>query len=59
MEKRKYLEKFIFMDFDNYYKLVGNFKVMEISTNKFIESALLKVKDPSSTEAELGYMLLP
>lgn len=95
MEKRICLEKFTSMDFDNYYKLVGNekvmamiteraipldealenynlilnnnqlhnsfgnFKVMDISTNKFIGSALLKVKEPSSTEAELGYMLLP
>lgn len=95
MEKRIYLEKFTSMDFDNYYKLVsnekvmamiterailldealenynlilnnnqlhnsfGNFKIMEVSTNKFIGSALLKVKDMSSTEAELGYMLLP
>lgn len=95
MEKRIYLEKFTSMDFDDYYKLVGNekvmamitereipldealenynqilksnqlhksfgnFKVIENSTNKFVGSALLKIKDPSSTEAELGYMLLP
>lgn len=95
MEKRIYLEKFTSMDFDNYYKLVGNekvmamiteraipldealenynlilksnqlhnsfgnFKIMEVSTNKFIGSALLKVKDTSPTEAELGYMLSP
>lgn len=95
MNKGIYLEKFTSMDFDKYFKLVsnervmamitgraisldeavkrynsvlsnnklhnlfGNFKVMEISTNKFIGSALLKVEERSSTEAELGYMLLP
>ena len=95
MERRICLEKFTTMDFDKYYKLVGdenvmsmitegaipldeamknyklllknneshksfgNFKVIEVSTNKFIGSALLKVKEKSSTEAEIGYMLLP
>lgn len=95
MEKRVYLEKFTPADFDKYYELVGNekvmamiteraipldeaiknynmllsnnelhksfgnFKVMEFTTNKFIGSALLKVKEKSSIEAELGYMLLP
>ncbi|WP_346930366.1 GNAT family N-acetyltransferase [Clostridium sp.] len=41
------------------HKSFGNFKVMEFTTNKFIGSALLKVKEKSSREAELGYMLLP
>ena len=41
------------------HKSFGNFKVMEFITNKFIGSALLKVKEKSSREAELGYMLLP
>lgn len=95
MERRICLEKFTTVDFDKYYKLVGdenvmsmiteraipldeamknyklllknnelhksfgNFKVIEVSTNKFIGSALLKVKEKSSTEAEIGYMLLP
>lgn len=59
VEKRIYLEKFTSVDFDKYYELVGNFKVMEASTNKFIGSALLKVKEKNSSEAELGYMLLP
>lgn len=41
------------------HKSFGNFKVIESSSNKFIGSALLKVKEKNSTEAELGYMLLP
>lgn len=41
------------------HKSFGNFKIMEASTNKFIGSALLKVTEKNSTEAELGYMLLP
>lgn len=41
------------------HKSFGNFKVIETSTNNFIGSALLRVKEESSTEAEIGYMLLP
>lgn len=41
------------------HKSFGNFKIIEASTNKFIGSALLRVKEKSSTEAEIGYMLLP
>lgn len=95
MERRIILEKFMPEDFDKYYELVGNekvmamiteraipldearenfnlllfsnelhqcfgnFKVIEASTKKFIGSAKLKVKELNSTEAELGYMLLP
>jgi len=95
MEKRIYLEKFTPVDFDKFYELVsnekvmamiteraipldeamktynlslnnnelhksfGSFKIIENSTNKFIGSALLRVKEKNSTEAELGYMLLP
>lgn len=41
------------------HKSFGNFKVIEASTNNFIGSALLRVKEKNSTEAEIGYMLLP
>lgn len=37
----------------------GNFKVIEASTNKFMGSAALRVKEKNSTEAEIGYMFLP
>ena len=41
------------------HEAFGNFKVIEASTNILIGSALLRVKEKSSTEAEIGYMLLP
>lgn len=41
------------------HEVFGNFKVMETYTNKFIGSALLKIKEKNSSEAQLGYMLLP
>ncbi|MPM59879.1 hypothetical protein SDC9_106725 [bioreactor metagenome] len=37
----------------------GNFKVIEASTNKFMGSAALRVKEKNATEAEIGYMFLP
>ncbi len=95
MNKRIYLEKFTPEDFEKYYQLVsdervmamitkrvlpideavekynlilknnelkesfGNFKVIEASTNNFVGYGMLRIKEKNSTEAELGYMLLP
>ena len=95
MNNRIYLEKFTSEDFDKYYELVrdervmamiteralplseakekfnlilknnelkesfGNFKIIEASTNNFIGYGMLRIKEKDSTEAELGYMLLP
>ncbi|GAA0778905.1 hypothetical protein GCM10008908_36540 [Clostridium subterminale] len=49
----------VFLSNNELHKSFGNFKVMEFTTNKFIGSALLKIKEKSSREAELGYMILP
>ncbi|MBB4119514.1 hypothetical protein GGR32_001816 [Mesonia hippocampi] len=89
------LEKFTEADFDNYFKLVnnakvmemiteraiereeakkdfenllennklqhdlGNFKIIEEETEKFLGLAKLEIKEADSHEAELGYMIMP
>ena len=37
----------------------GNFKILNEDTNEFLGLAKLKITEANTTEAELGYMLLP
>ncbi|MDE1207152.1 GNAT family N-acetyltransferase [Tenacibaculum larymnensis] len=37
----------------------GNFKIIDENTNEFLGLAKLKITEVNTTEAELGYMLLP
>jgi len=44
---------------NNHHPALGNYKILDTQTEKFIGLAKLELEQPNANIAELGYMLLP